>query len=299
MLTEKSYYQDDYSIDLRNIVAAPFSTFSILGCFYIFISFFANKDIRTKTLYKLVFHLSFVDFLRTLAGLYVPASVLENQQNFICTFEAYMVWFTNLCSLLLATAFSIKIYNMVVRDKSVEKCTDLTKTFILCYGISFLLTTIFLIISLNKTEPIFGYDKCFCLIDNSRKENIAYLGISFYGPYIILAIYNLSMYWRTSSYIKKFDPSAKKPLKFMLYPLLLFLGAIPALVGWICQLFEVNHNLNYIYYLNVGAAQCIGLWNFFVFILTTNSKQGFCLNIKQCCYPSVNEEQKDLEDALV
>ena len=278
----------EYSIDFRNMISIPFSTLSALGCICIFLVFLNDRNIRSKPLYKLVFNLSLMDFVRTLAGIYVPPSALSNPRDIGCNIESYLIHFTDLSSILFSTAFMIKIYNLVCRDKPMENCMSLKKTYIACYGLPFITSTGFLIASLLKSTPIFGFDKCFCIVDNSQQQNIAYLGISFYGPFTIFGIYCFHMYLKIERNIKKMNLE-KSSRKFMLYPLLLFLGSVPALVNWICELCGVDkEEVIYIHYINTALSQCKGLWNTIVFIGTRGLKNG--LPFYSCCQP--NDEEK-------
>jgi len=275
--------QTEYSLEFRNIISLPFSILSSLGCICIFLVFIADADIRSKPLYKLVFNLTLMDFFRTLAGIYVPPSVLkDSSKDIACNIEAYFIHYTDLASILFSTAFMIKIYNLVVRDKSMENCKSLTKTYWTCYGVPFVVTTSFLIASLLKTTPIFGFDKCFCIINSSKTQNIALLGISFYGPFAILGIYCFYMYGKIEKNIQKMNLD-KNARKFMLYPLLLFLGSLPALVNWICELCGLveKEEVIYVYYINTALSQCKGLWNVIIFIGTRGFKRGLPF---RCCY---------------
>ena len=280
-------YQNEsgYDLQTRNDISWVLSSLSALGALYIFLIFFAFKKIRRKVLYQLVFNISLADLIGIIAGTYVPASYQDgeatnNEQEF-CDITAVFVSYGNLSSLFWSVSFGYKIYQLIIKEKSPHDLNKLKWSYFCCCGIPAILCIIVVVSSAIGKWDLLGYNVTYCwLVSTENITGTRYLAlltsysILYYIPLAISVIANIALYLKIFSILRKLKLQFKWPLLFLLYPFLLLVCCLPAIIDRTFIILDPDSTTTTIlHYVHVGLMQIHGFLNAIVYGINPEVKE--------------------------
>jgi hypothetical protein len=232
MESESPSFTENYSIDVRNLVSYISSSLSIIGGIFIFTVYMMLKELRTKTLYKLVFNLTVSSLIATLAGVYLPSNVEENSEMATyCQLAGFFLEYGTLSTLLWSAAFAWKIYTLVVHAESLENTVKLGPTYLLCFVLPFTFCLGVQSIAYWNNTKFFGFNPTYCwLIDGPNQIHYILPTIGLFFPAFFVIIFTFVLYIRIRRKLRSLGLEVKWPFHFLLYPLLIFIFIIPAIL---------------------------------------------------------------------
>jgi len=302
-------FEDNYSIPTRNWVSFLSSGLSIVGALYIFTVFLLFKRIRSKVLYRLVFNISLADFIGILAGMYLEPGVRNSESpTDYCIISAAFLVYGNFSTLFWSVSFAYKIYQLIVREKSLDLLKSLKWSYCCCIGIPALLGFGSLLISYLVDYPLFGYSITYCWVninsDDKMIQNV--LSTIYYIPTGIVLIANIVLYVKIFRILKKLKLKFKWPFLFMLYPVIFGICCLPAIIDRFFIMADTQHDgMALLHYIHVGFSQIHGFFNAIIygvnpeikkevkkFWAKKNKKKDFS-KLDECLKEEEEEEETD------
>jgi len=292
---EQLQLEEGYSISTRNTISYIVSSLSILGGIFILVVYLLLKELRSKTLYKLVFNLTVSSMVATLAGIYVPEDVETNKHaSSYCQLAGFFHEYGSLSTLCWSAAFAIKIYGLVVNAESLEDTVKLKNVYLGCFVLPFTFCLALQTAAYWTKTQLFGFNGTYCwLIDDLNEVQYILQTVGFFLPSIIVSIGTGILYFRIRNTLIKLGLEVKWPFHFMLYPLMILLLMIPSMVDQAVILIQGGDGLPILHYIRVGASQSVTFWNAATYGLT----KGVRNELRNYC-PCVNNKNSELGSTL-
>jgi Slime mold cyclic AMP receptor len=204
--------------EIEYALKVTLSVASLLGCGFIIFTVIFFKELWIST-FRLILYLA-------VSNMILPVSFLlpYGSNSKICTAQGFLNNFGVLSSLLWTACIMHSLYKLIVYEEIGNKKNE--RIFmVICWVVPLILSSVVI----NQYEPAEGW----CWI----KQNILlYIG-EFYGPYILVVLYNISVCIRIHYYLKKsVEPyeviKIKKAAlkKFLFYPVSLVICFIPIIL---------------------------------------------------------------------
>jgi hypothetical protein len=187
---------------LQDQILAVTSSLSLLGSFFIIASWFVFKEIRFLSR-KLIVYISLCDFMSsaaflisTLSGDITQGGIGESLQGSpttLCYVQGYLLDFFYLASFLWTGCFAYHLYQLICTSyDSKEQC--LPYYHLISWGVPIAEVVYLFALQMSGEDSVGRSDRFWCWISNYDSEGAWRQFCLFYGPLIVVVIFNATVY---------------------------------------------------------------------------------------------------------
>ena len=222
------------------IICGSLSTF---GCLLIIVSGLSLKPLHTYT-FRLIVYLSFADLLASISKNYSGFLIPGSSSTEACYIQAILQNYSQLVSLFITWVISYSLYEIVVNE-NFEVSVKEKRNILLSFFLPLLLTPLPLITrSYNDSNG-------WCWIGYESINDILWMILEFYGPWVLIIISNIFFYYKIYKNIRNethHNETYKIMKKFLsrlrLYPFILILCFGPSFAHRIYYIVGGSDNSN-------------------------------------------------------
>lgn len=173
------------------------SVFSILGCFFIILTFAFSKAFH-KPINRLVFYASFGNLMTNVATL-MSTSFTQNSVSPGCQFQGFLIQMFMPADALWTLAMAINVYLTFYYKFDAQKLRKMELPyFVVCYGIPFIVAIVYIFINDPVRGRMYGDARLWCWI--SKDWSVWRIG-TFYGPIWVVILVTFFIYVRAGAEI--------------------------------------------------------------------------------------------------
>ncbi|KAK4453142.1 G-protein coupled receptor [Podospora aff. communis PSN243] len=186
-------------LDLFSIIERACSVFSLLGCFFIIITFCSSKAFH-KPINRLVFYASFGNAITNVATL-MARSYIGDTNSAGCQFQAFLIQMFMPADAFWTLAMAINVYLTFYFKYDAQRLRRMEAPYLICcYGIPFVVALTFIFVSTPAKGRMYGNATLWCWVSSSWD---IFRIATFYGPVWIVILITFFIYIRAGREIYK------------------------------------------------------------------------------------------------
>ncbi|KFY76537.1 hypothetical protein V499_03828 [Pseudogymnoascus sp. VKM F-103] len=189
-MAKKLYFTEQ---ELANIQLAEriSSVFSILGCFFVIVTFSSMKIFR-KPINRLVFFATFGNLVTNLATLISRSSILAGQNSSLCQFQAFIIQMFMPADALWMFSMALNVFLTFFYQYGPTEFLALEKYYLVFnYGVPAIPSIVFVLLQTEERGRVFGNATLWCWV--TVKWNFLRIA-TFYGPVWVVLLSTMTIY---------------------------------------------------------------------------------------------------------